>query len=55
MPRLIGKQSNTSAQFSLLLLATIGILTTLEYTGAINVVNDFGHRKLETRSYSERY
>lgn len=54
MPRLVGRQSNTSAQLTLLILATIGVLTGLEYLGAINVVNGFGNDRLEIRTYPER-
>jgi hypothetical protein len=54
MPRLIGKQSNSAIPLSLLILASIAVLTGLEYVGAINVINGFGNDRLEIRSYPER-
>jgi hypothetical protein len=54
MPRLVGKQSNPAATSTLLILAAIGILTGLEYIGAINVINGFGNDRLEIRTYPER-
>ncbi len=56
MPRLIGKQSNTSCPIALFILATVGILTSLEYSGrAINVVNGFGQDRSEIGTYFRRY
>jgi hypothetical protein len=54
MPRLIGKQSNPAIPLSLLILASIAVVTGLEYVGAINVINGFGNERLEIRSYPER-
>jgi hypothetical protein len=54
MPRLIGKQSNSAILLSLLILASIAVVTGLEYAGAINVINGFGNDRLEIRSYPER-
>ncbi len=54
MPRLVGKQSNTSAQLTLLITAAIGVLTGLEYMGAINVINGFGNDRVEIRTYQNR-
>jgi hypothetical protein len=54
MPRLIGKQSNPAIPLSLLILATVGVVTALEYIGLINVINGFGNDRLEIRIYSER-
>jgi hypothetical protein len=54
MPRLIGKQSNSAIPLSLLILASIAVVTGLEYVGAINVINGFGNDRLEIRSYPER-
>lgn len=42
MPRLIGKQSNGSWSFSLLLLIAIATAGSLEYLGLINVIPGFG-------------
>jgi hypothetical protein len=54
MPRLIGKQSNPAIPLSLLILATVGVVTGLEYIGLINIINGFGNDRLEVRIYSER-
>jgi hypothetical protein len=43
MPRLIGKQSNSAIPLSLLVLASIALVTGLEYVGAINIINGFGN------------
>jgi hypothetical protein len=42
MPRLVGKQSNSSAYAVLLLLIGIGTASALEYTGMIDVIPAFG-------------
>jgi hypothetical protein len=54
MPRLIGKQSNSTIPLSLLLLASIATIIGLEYIGSINVVNGFGNDRSEIRTYPER-
>ena len=54
MPRLIGKQSNSAVPLGVLILASIAVITGLEYIGAIDVVNGFGNDRLEIRSYPER-
>jgi hypothetical protein len=54
MPRLIGKRSNTSANTTLLIIATLGILTGLEYLGVINVINNFGNDRIEISAYKDR-
>jgi hypothetical protein len=42
MPRLVGKQSNTAAPLSLLILVAIGVVMTLEYIGFTEVLNGSG-------------
>jgi hypothetical protein len=54
MPRLIGKQSNPAIPLSVLILASIAVVTGLEYVGAINVINGFGNDRVEIRTYPER-
>ncbi len=54
MPRLVGKQSNVSANLTLLAIAIIAILTGLEYIGAINLINNFGNDRVEIRTYPDR-
>ena len=54
MPRLIGKQSNPAIPLSVLILASISVVTGLEYVGAINVVNGFGNDRVEIRTYRDR-
>ena len=54
MPRLIGKQSNPAVPLSVLLLASIAVVTGLEYIGAINVINGFGNDRVEIYTYPER-
>jgi hypothetical protein len=54
MPRLIGKQSNSTIPLSLLLLASIATVIGLEYIGSINVIHGFGNERLEIRTYPER-
>jgi hypothetical protein len=54
MPRLIGKQSNPAIPLSLLIIASIAVLTGLEYIGSINIINGFGNDRLEIRTYPER-
>ena len=52
MPRLIGKQSNSAIPLSVLILASIAVVTGLEYVGAINVINGFGNDRLEIHGRS---
>ncbi len=54
MPRLIGKQSNSAVPLSLLILASIAVVTGLEYVGAINAINGFGNDRVEIRTYPAR-
>ena len=54
MPRLIGKQANSTIPLSLLILASIATIIGLEYIGAINIINGFGNDRLEIRTYRER-
>jgi hypothetical protein len=54
MPRLIGKQSNPAIPLSLLMLGVVAAALGLEYTGAINVIDDFGNDRVEIRSYPKR-
>lgn len=54
MPRLIGKQSNFSANVTLLAIAAIAVLIGLEYIGAINAINNFGNDRVEIRTYPDR-
>ena len=54
MPRLIGKQANSTIPLSLLILASIATAIGLEYIGSINVINGFGNNRLEIRTYPER-
>jgi hypothetical protein len=54
MPRLIGKQSNSAIPLSVIILASIVVVTGLEYVGAINVINGFGNDRVEIRTYPER-
>jgi hypothetical protein len=54
MPRLIGKQSNSAIPLSLLLLASVAIVTGLEYVGAMNIINGFGNDRVEIRTYPAR-
>ena len=54
MPRLIGKRSNPAIPLSLLVLASIGVVTGLEYIGAINIVNGFGNDRLQIHTYQDR-
>jgi hypothetical protein len=42
MPRLVGKQSNSSAYISLAVVAIVGAAVSLEYTGAVDYVPQFG-------------
>ena len=55
MPRFIGKQSNTPIQLSLLMLLLAAIVTGLEYSGAINLINGFGSKRIEVHRYPEHY
>jgi hypothetical protein len=54
MPRLIGKQSNPAIPLSLLILASVAVVTGLEYVGVINIINGFGNDRVEIRTYPER-
>ncbi len=54
MPRLVGKQSNPAIPLSLLILASIAVLTGLESIGVINVINGFGNDRVEIRTYPDR-
>jgi hypothetical protein len=54
MPRLIGKQSNSTIPLSLLIFAAIATIIGLEYIGAMNIINGFGNDRLEIRTYPER-
>ena len=54
MPRLLGKQSNPAIPVSLLILASVAVVTGLEYVGAINIINGFGNDRIEIRTYPER-
>ena len=54
MPRLIGKQSNPAIPLSLLILASLAVVTGLEYAGAIDIINGFGNDRVEIRTYPER-
>ena len=54
MPRLIGKQSNQAIPLSLLILASVAVVTGLEYVGAINVINGFGSDRVQVHTESER-
>ena len=54
MPRLIGKQSNPT-NITLLIIATLGILTGLEYLGVINIINNFGNDRIEVSAYKDRH
>ena len=54
MPRLVGKQSNSTIPLSLLILAAIATVIGLEYVGAMNVINGFGNDRVEIRTYPER-
>ncbi|MBD2328019.1 hypothetical protein [Alkalinema sp. FACHB-956] len=55
MPRFVGKQSNTAIQLPLFLLLLAAILTGLEYSGAINLINGFGSKRLEIHRYPDQY
>ena len=54
MPRLIGKQSNVSANMTLLIISMIAVLTGLEYIGAINIVDKFGNDRLPVNTYQDQ-
>lgn len=46
MPRLVGKQSNEGTYLGLVLIALVAAFGVLEYSGAIDVVPNFGQEKV---------
>jgi hypothetical protein len=42
MPRLIGKQTNSNGYIALMLLAAVGTVGVMEYTGVIDIIPQFG-------------